>query len=143
MVIPVLDKTVPSIAACLDTSFRAFGGVPTYCLTDNEKTVTTAHIATIPVRNPEIVPNARYDGTAIRTCMPADPASRGGAENAVKIAKRDLVPTGVNLRRVPTVPRSTPMADRDCDLFPGQRHGCAKNDGADAKKAQLVDIHTN
>jgi len=98
VVIPVLDKTVPSIAACLDASFRAFGGVPTYCLTDNEKTVTTAHIATIPVRNPEIVPIARYYGTVIRTCMPADPASKGGAENAVKIAKRDLVPTGVNLR---------------------------------------------
>ncbi len=98
VVIPVLDKTVPSIAACLDATFRAFGGVPTYCLTDNEKTVTTAHIATIPVRNPEIVPIARYYGTVIRTCMPADPASKGGAENAVKIAKRDLVPTGVNLR---------------------------------------------
>lgn len=98
VVIPVLDRTVPSIAACLDATFRAFGGVPTYCLTDNEKTVTTAHIATIPVRNPEIVPIARYYGTVIRTCMPADPASKGGAENAVKIAKRDLVSTGVNLR---------------------------------------------
>jgi hypothetical protein len=98
VVVPVLDKTVPTIAACLDATFRAFGWVPTYCLTDNEKTVTTAHIAAIPVRNPEIVPIARYYGTAIRTCMPADPASKGRAENAVKIAKRDLVPTGVNLR---------------------------------------------
>ena len=42
VVIPVLDKTVPTIAACLDSTFRAFGGVPTYCLTDNEKTVTTS-----------------------------------------------------------------------------------------------------
>ena len=98
VVIPVLDKTVPTIAACLDATFRAVGWVPTYCLTDNEKTVATAHIATIPVRNPEIVPIARYYGTVIRTCMPADPASKGGAENAVKIAERDLVPTGVNLR---------------------------------------------
>jgi transposase len=98
VVIPVLDKTIPSIAACLDASFRAFGGVPTYCLTDNEKTVTTTHIAQIPVRNPEIVPIGRFYGTVIRTCMPADPASKGGVENAVKIVKRDLVPTTVNLR---------------------------------------------
>jgi hypothetical protein len=46
VVIPVLDETVPAIAACLDATFRALGGVPIYCLTDNEKTVTTAHIAT-------------------------------------------------------------------------------------------------
>jgi transposase len=98
VVIPVLDKTIPSIAACLDVSFRAFGGVPTYCLTDNERTVTTTHIAQIPVRNPEIVPIGRFYGTVIRTCMPADPASKGGVENAVKLAKRDLVPTTVNLR---------------------------------------------
>lgn len=98
VVIPVLDKTIPSIAACLDASFRAFGGVPTYCLTDNERTVTTTHIAQMPVRNPEIVPIGRFYGTVIRTCMPADPASKGGVENAVKIAKRDLVPTSVNLR---------------------------------------------
>ncbi|WP_433436981.1 hypothetical protein [Nonomuraea sp. CA-141351] len=58
LVIPVLDKTIPTIAACLDASFRAFGGVPTYCLTDNEKTVTTGHIATIPVRNPDICRSA-------------------------------------------------------------------------------------
>src|SRR5699024_11420955 len=31
-------------------------------------------------------------------CVPYDPASKGGVENAVKIAKADLVPTGVNLR---------------------------------------------
>lgn len=52
----------------------------------------------MPVRNPEIVPIGRFCGTVIRTCMPADPASKGGVENAVKIAKRDLVPTTVNLR---------------------------------------------
>ncbi len=98
VVIPVLDKMVPTIAACLDATFRSFGGAPTYCLTDNEKTVTTARIATIPVRNPDIVPIGRFYGTVIRTCVPADPASKGGAENTVKIAKRDLVPTSVNLR---------------------------------------------
>ncbi|MEO3876768.1 IS21 family transposase [Nonomuraea sp. B12E4] len=98
VVIPVLDKTIPTVAACLDATFRAFGGVPTYCLTDNEKTVTTAHIAGIAVRNPDIVAIARHYGTQVRTCVPADPASKGGAENTVKIAKRDLLPTEVNLR---------------------------------------------
>lgn len=98
VVIPVLDKTIPTIGACLDATFRVFGGVPTYCLTDNEKTVTTAHIANIAVRNPDIVPIARFYGTVIRTCMPADPASKGGVENTVKVAKRDLVPTATNLR---------------------------------------------
>ncbi len=98
VVIPVLDRTVPSVAACLDATFRAFGGVPTYCLTDNEKTVTIEHIATIPVRNPDLVPIGRFYGTSVRTCVPYDPASKGGVENTVKLAKRDLVPTEVNLR---------------------------------------------
>ncbi|GAA2052228.1 hypothetical protein GCM10009839_69430 [Catenulispora yoronensis] len=80
------------------TARRACGGVPTYCLTDNEKTVTTAHIANIAVRNPGIVPIGRFYSTVIRTCMPADPASKGGVENTVKIAKRDIVPTTTNLR---------------------------------------------
>ena len=98
VVIPVLDRTLPSVAACLDVTFRAIGGVPTYCLTDNEKTVTIEHIATIPVRNPAIVPVGRFYGTSVRTCVPYDPASKGGVENTVKVAKRDLVPTDVNLR---------------------------------------------
>ena len=31
------------------------------------------------------------------TCQPADPASKGGVENAVKLAKADIVPTETNL----------------------------------------------
>jgi len=98
VVIPVFDKTLPTVAACLDQTFRAIGGVPTYCLTDNEKTVTVEHVARIAVRNPDIVPIARFYGTAVRTCMPADPETKGGSEATVRIAKRDLVPTAVNLR---------------------------------------------
>jgi transposase len=98
VVIPVLDRTLPTVAACLDATFRAFGGVPTYCLTDNEKTVTVEHIARIAVRNPELVPIGRHYGTVVRTCLPADPQSKGGSEATVRIAKRDLVPTQVNLR---------------------------------------------
>ena len=40
VVIPVWDKTLPTIVACLDATLRRLGGVPTYALTDNEKTVT-------------------------------------------------------------------------------------------------------
>jgi hypothetical protein len=51
VVLPIRDKTMPSVFAALDVTFRRLGGVPTYVLTDNEKTVTVEHIAGIPVRN--------------------------------------------------------------------------------------------
>ena len=50
VVIAVWDKTLPTVIACLDRSMRAFGGVPTYWLTDNEKTVSTGHVAGIAGR---------------------------------------------------------------------------------------------
>jgi hypothetical protein len=42
VVLALLDKTAPSVMAAIDTTLRAFGGVPTYGLTDNEKTVTVS-----------------------------------------------------------------------------------------------------
>lgn len=98
IVIALKDKTMPNVFAALDRSFRLIGGVPTYVLTDNERTITVDHVAGIPVRNPQIVGFARHYSTAVHTCMPADPASKGGVENAVKIAKADLVPKDTNLR---------------------------------------------
>ncbi|MGW3351743.1 IS21 family transposase [Nonomuraea rubra] len=98
VVIPVWDKTLPTIVACLDATLRRIGGVPAYALTDNEKTVTTEHIAGIAVRNADIVEVAKHYGMTIRTCLPADPESKGGSEVTVRIAKADLVPTEVNLR---------------------------------------------
>ncbi len=97
VIIPVFDKTLPTVVACLDATLRRLGGVPAYALTDNEKTVTEAHIAGIAVRNPEIVQVARHYGMTIRTCVPADPQTKGGSEATVRIAKADLVPTDVNL----------------------------------------------
>jgi transposase len=97
VVIPVWDKTLPTIASCLDTTLRRIGGVPTYALTDNEKTVSVDHVARIAVRNPEIVEVGRHYGMTIRTCVPADPQSKGGSEATVRIAKADLVPTEANL----------------------------------------------
>lgn len=98
VVIALRDKTQPSVIAALDRTFRLLGGVPTYVLTDNEKTVTVEHIAGVPVRNREVVSFGRHYGATVLTCEPADPASKGGVEAAVKISKADLVPTEVNLR---------------------------------------------
>jgi hypothetical protein len=35
---------------------------------------------------------------SVLTCQPADPASKGGTESSVKLAKADLVPKETNLR---------------------------------------------
>ncbi len=98
IVIPLRDKTLASVFMVLDRTFRLIGGIPTYVLTDNEKTVTTMHIAGVPVRNRDTVSFAKYYGTTVLTCQPADPASKGGVERSVQIAKADLVPTATNLR---------------------------------------------
>ena len=98
VVIPVRDRRLETVIACLDRAIRSFGGVPTYWLTDNEKTVTTEHIAGISVRHPLMVACGAHYGTTITTCQPADPQSKGGSEATVRIAKADLVPTTANLR---------------------------------------------
>lgn len=97
VVLALRDKTMPSVFAALDVTLRRVGGVPTYVLTDNEKTVTVEHVAGIAVRNPQMVAFARHYGVTVHTCEPADPASKGGSESTVKLAKADLVPTDTNL----------------------------------------------
>ena len=98
VVVPLWDKTLPSVVLGLDRAFRYFDGVPTYALTDNEKTVSVDHVAGIAVRNPQIVAAGHHYGVSIQTCVAADPQSKGGSEATVKIAKADLVPTDHNLR---------------------------------------------
>lgn len=98
VVIPTWDKTLATVVACIDETLRAFGGVPTYGLTDNEKTVTTERVAGIAVRHPDTVAASRHYGLTIHTCQSADPESKGGSEATVKIAKADVVPTSANLR---------------------------------------------
>ena len=97
VVVPLWDKTLPSVVMGLDRAFRYFDGVPTYALTDNEKTVSVDHIATVAVRNQQIVTVGHHYGVSIQTCVPADPQSKGGSEATVKIAKADLVRTDHNL----------------------------------------------
>ncbi|MDQ6797550.1 MAG: IS21 family transposase [Actinomycetota bacterium] len=98
VVIPTWDHTLPTVVACLDRAMRAFGGVPTYWLTDNERTVTIDHVAGMAVRNPRIVAAAAHYGVTVASCVPADPESKGGSEATVRVAKADLVPTDANLR---------------------------------------------
>jgi transposase len=98
VVIPLADKTLPSVITALDRTFRVLGGAPTYVLTDNERTVTTDRVAGVPVKNRAIVAAGVFYGVAIRTCQVADPESKGGSEATVKLAKADLVPTDLNLR---------------------------------------------
>ncbi|WP_298228097.1 IS21 family transposase [Gryllotalpicola sp.] len=98
VVIPLRDRTAPTVFAALDRTFRILGGAPTYVLTDNEKTVTVSHIAGVPVRNQQTVDFARHYGITVLTCQPADPATKGGSESSVKVAKADIVPRDTNLR---------------------------------------------
>jgi transposase len=98
VVVPLRDKTLASVVIGMDRAVRRFDGVPTYALTDNEKTVTVEHVCGIAVRNPTIVAVSRHYGLTIATCEPADPQSKGGSEATVKVAKADLVPTDHNLR---------------------------------------------
>ncbi len=98
VVIATWDRTLPTVIACVDRAMRAFGGAPTYWLTDNERTVTIDHVAGIAVRHPEIVAVGGHYGVTVATCVPADPESKGGSEATVRVAKADLVPTDANLR---------------------------------------------
>ena len=98
VVVPLWDRTMPSVVMALDRTLRAFGGAPTYALTDNERTVSIDHVCGIAVRNPQIVSVGRHYGLTIATCVPADPQSKGGSEATVRIARADLVPTEHNLR---------------------------------------------
>ena len=97
VVLALRDKTMPSVFAALDVTLRRAGGVPTYVLTDNEKTVTVEHVAGIAVRNPQMLAFAGHYSVTVHTCEPADPASKGGSESTVKLAKADLVPKDTNL----------------------------------------------
>ncbi len=97
VVLPLLDKSQPSVQSAIDVAFRRAGGVPAYLLTDNEKTVTIEHVAGIRVRNAAAVEFGRHYGLTVATCVPYDPASKGGSESTVKLAKADLVPTDANL----------------------------------------------
>ena len=97
VILALPDRTMPSVIAALDRTLRAVGGAPTYLLTDNEKTVTTNHVAGLAVRNRTMLSVAHYYGVSLHTCVPADPESKGGSESTVKLAKADVLPRPDNL----------------------------------------------
>src|SRR5262245_64247279 len=49
VVVPLLDKTAPSVWAAVDVALRGVGGVRTYLLSDNAKKVTDGHVAGLAV----------------------------------------------------------------------------------------------
>ncbi len=98
VVVPCWDRRLATVIGSLDRAMRAFGGAPTYWLTDNERTVTIDHVAGVAVRHPEMVAIGGHYGITVATCVPADPESKGGSEATVRVAKADLVPTDANLR---------------------------------------------
>ena len=93
VVLAVSDKTLATLICCIDQCLHRFGGVPTYALSDNERTVTIDTVARIPVRHPELVKMGRHYGLTIASCVVSDPESKGGSEATVRIAEADLVPT--------------------------------------------------
>lgn len=97
VVIPTWDQTLGTLVACLDQTLRRIGGAPTYLLSDNARTVTTDHVAGIPIRHPEMVAVGRHYGCKVESCVAYDPESKGGVEATVRIAKAELVPTSANL----------------------------------------------
>jgi hypothetical protein len=142
VVLPIRDKTAPSVQAALDVTFRRIGGAPTYVLTDNEKTVTIDHVAGIAVRNPGIVAFARHYGVTVATCEPADPASKGGSENTVKIAKADLVPTEANLRgEYATFTELEAACEAFCEQVNGRVHRATRRAAVEMLAEERARLH--
>ena len=65
VIIPILDRSQGTVIWCIDTALRRFGGCPTYALSDNERTLTTGHIAGIAIREAEMVAVGRYYGLSV------------------------------------------------------------------------------
>jgi transposase len=98
VVVPLGDKTLPSLVIGLDRTLRVVGGVPTYALTDNEKTVTVEHVCGIAVRNATIVEVSRHYGLTIQTREPADPQAHD--DDAGLTCCRRRAPTHRRLSRL-------------------------------------------
>jgi hypothetical protein len=142
VVLPLLDKSQPSVLAAIDVALRRLGGVPTYLLTDNEKTVTIEHVAGVPVRSPGAVALGRHYGLTIATCLPADPQTKGGSESAVRIAKADLVPTAANLLEDhPSFTDLEQACGRFCGEVNARPHRATRRPPADMLAEEAARLH--
>jgi hypothetical protein len=98
-VLPIRDKTLPTVIACLDVTLRRFGGVPTYGLSDNEKTLTLDHIARIAVHHPPVA--RAFNGLGlVAQAMGDNTAARGWHEQALAKRRELGEPWGVALAEV-------------------------------------------
>jgi transposase len=142
VVIPTWDKTLGSVLVCLDRTLRKIGAVPTYALTDNERTVSMDRVAGVSVRHPEVVAFGGHYGLRIVTCVPADPESKGGSESTVKVAKADLVPTEFNL--LPAYATFLSLGDA-CDKLSddlnGREHRESRRVPSEALREELALMH--
>ena len=68
------------------------GAAPTCVLTGNENTVTVSHVVGVPVRDQQTVALARHDVITVLMCRSAGPASKGGVESSVELARAGIVP---------------------------------------------------
>jgi len=142
VVIPTWDRKLGTLLACLDATLRRLGGVPTYGLTDNEKTVTVDHVAGVPVRHPMIVAAGRHYGIQVHTCVPFDPESKGGSEATVRIAKADLVPTKANLLTgYNSFAELAEACEAFCDRVNGRTHRETARIPAEALIQELARMH--
>jgi len=130
------------VLICLDRTLGKVGGVPTYALTDNERTVSMDRIAGISVRHPEVVAFGRHYGLRIVTCVPADPESKGGSESTVRVAKADLVPTECNLLPAyDTFASLVQACDKFSDDINEREHRESRRIPADALREELALMH--
>nr|MDQ3384223.1 DDE-type integrase/transposase/recombinase [Actinomycetota bacterium] len=142
VVLAIRDKTMPSVFAALDVTLRRLGGAPTYVLTDNEKTVTVEHVAGIAVRNPQMVAFARFYGVTVHTCEPADPATKGGSESTVKLAKADLVPKDTNLLEAyASFAELEAACEAFCDLVNSRVHRVTRRVPAEMLAEERLRLH--
>jgi len=140
--VPIWDRALPTVIASIDAALRRFGGVPTYGLTDNEKTVSVDHVAGIAIRNPQMVAAAHHYGLTLKTCVSADPESKGGSEATVRIAKADIVPTDANLLPAYASFAALEAACADhCDEVNGRRHAVTRRLPAEMLTEELPRLH--
>jgi len=142
VVIPTWDKTLGTVLVCLDRTLRKIGAVPTYALTDNERTVSMDRIAGVSVRHPQVVAFGGHYGLRVVTCVPADPESKGGSESTVRVAKADLVPTECNL--LPAYASFSSLleaCDKLGDDVNGRQHRESRRIPAEALKEELALMH--
>ena len=85
---------------------------------------------------------ARHYGLTVATCLPADPAAKGGSEATVRIAKAGLVPTPANL-----LPSYSSFADLDqacgsfCAEVNARPHRATRRAPADMPAGELGRLH--